>query len=147
MSSQEYTLYTHVFPFKDSDFNVYIQNTETYLQANWARLVRFRKPQVFSSQVIGSDLSDALLPPAEDPRKIHLLELCSRWALIYPRCETSVTAMKAKDQLRKKLQNILTSIFLDIPQSFLTETDRKELGFELCHVHPSHPLAVKIFWS
>jgi hypothetical protein len=98
---------SHRFPSKDSEIHAHFAIVVAYLTLNGKRL----------------GISDATLK--------QIADLLATWNLQYPltvNADTKTrTAVVNKDKTRDALKAALTTIYNDLPQSVLTETDRSTL--------------------
>jgi len=106
------------FPSKDADFNDYFQHAQPYLLANATRL----SVSAGNQTALGTVFSD--------------------WNSIYPQSQnpgirtTSITI--EKNNQRDEIEDLLRSIYGDIPESVLTAQDRETLNLHERDTTPTH---------
>jgi len=122
------------FPRTDAEFNEYFQRAEPHLITNWDALVPAH-------------------PGMPDSRKKELEDKYKQWTGsaaspgIYPKSQNPDVRTKTitgqKDTLRGEIESLLRDIYEDIPDSWLSPSDREILNIHLRDREPSpHPQIV-----
>ena len=109
------------FPRKEAALSIYFQVVVAYILLNFGRLL------------------------ITVPNKTLLTDEYALWIVDYPLATTASTSTKTnvatKDKDEAKMKVILRSIFADIPESVLTQTDRDTMNIpEVGGAHPHIPL-------
>jgi hypothetical protein len=105
----------HIFPTVDDEFNSYVDNGITYLNTNAARLGVSKTNSTLITQL--------------------QTDWDSNWLLMTDDTQRTAVVIAKKTSLRKQIETALRSVYADIPQSALTDDDRKVLHLKARDTH------------
>jgi hypothetical protein len=109
-----------IFPTADADFNIYINNANTYLNTATVKTRLVTTPTAVGSltQVSG-----------------WIATATIGWNALYPQSQNPALRTKtitdSKNALRKQIETGLRTVYDDIPKSILSQTDRDTLNLSL----------------
>lgn len=113
-----------IFPTRDDERNVYYNNAIPYIDANKVRLT---------------------VTPAS---VTNLLSQLANWNTTYPKVKDANLSTKTfrdeKNELVKKIEEMLREVYADIPASLLTEADRNTLNLKKRDLVPTGRAAISI---